>query len=124
MRKSVHNEIPANLTAMYASSDEDTAAVAANLTAVYACSDKDTAAVSEARGRAFSASTVAVLRLSFPSEGNGARGMVGTGRDHSSLISEAAHETNLTDDQVKVCNCRHIKKFGPKTIIPVQSENK
>ena len=84
---------------MYASSDEDTAAVAANLTAVYACSDEDTAAVSEARGRAFYASTVALLRAFHQ------KGMVGTGRDHSSLISEAAHETNLTDDQVKVCNC-------------------
>ena len=81
MRKSVHNEIPANLTAMYASSDEDTAAV------------------SEPRGRAFSASTVALLRAFHQ------KGMVGTGRDHSSVISEAAHETSLTEDQVKVFNC-------------------
>ena len=74
--------------------------MAANLTAMYASSDEDTAAVSEARGRAFSASTVALLRAFHQ------KGMVGTGRDHSSVISEAAHETSLTEDQVKVSNCR------------------
>ena len=74
--------------------------MAANLTAMYASSDEDTAAISEARGRAFSASTVALLRAFHQ------KGMVGTGRDHSSVISEAAHETSLTEDQVKVSNCR------------------
>ena len=74
--------------------------MAANLTAMYVSSDEDTAAVSEARGRAFSASTVALLRAFHQ------KGMVGTGRDHSSVISEAAHETSLTEDQVKVSNCR------------------
>ena len=58
------------------------------------------------RGRAFSASTVALLRAFHRKE------MVGTVRDHSSVISKAAHETShmqlrIRRDQVKVCNCRH-----------------
>ena len=74
--------------------------VEANLTALYASSDEDTTAVSESRGRASSASTVALLKAFHQ------KGMVRTGQDHSSVISEAAHETSLTEDQVKVSNCR------------------
>jgi len=49
-------------------------------------------------GMLFLAATVAVLRAYHQ------KGMVGTGRDHSSMIGEAARETGLGEEQVKVDN--------------------
>ena len=59
--------------------------------------------VPEQRGRAFSAATVAVLRAYHQ------KVMVGTGRDHSSSISEAAGETGLGEEQVKVHSIAYFK---------------
>jgi len=56
----------------------------------------ESTSVPEQRGHAFPAATVAVLRAYHQ------KGMVGTGRDHSSMIGEAAHETGL--EEVKVDN--------------------
>ena len=48
------------------------------------------------RGHAFSPETVAVLRAYH------LKGMVGTGKTHSGEIGEAARETKLQEEQVKV----------------------
>ena len=55
--------------------------------------------VPERRRHAFPSEIVAVLRAYHQ------KGMVGTGRDYSSIIAEAARETGLREEQVKVRYC-------------------